>query len=138
MQIKKLVSDHSHDKYITSPEFSNLAAGLFNARLAQGDLVTKADFDTKLQSLSKRIASNKTKHLFVENELKKLQNFDSSNFRGESHSEEDGTQNYLVVRPMYRYFKRILSVVVVILYIFGNLKDCLMKGLILLLHLLLV
>ena len=40
--------------------------------------------------------SNKTKYLLVENELKKLQTFDSINFRDKSHFEEDGTQNYFI------------------------------------------
>ena len=80
------------------------------ARLAQVNLVTKTDFDTKLQSLNKRITSNKTKHLLVENELKKQQKFDASYFRRKSHFEEDGTQNYLVFQPIYRYFKRIAGV----------------------------
>ena len=57
----------------------NLVAGVFAVRLAQEDLVTKTDFDNKLQSLSKRITSNKTKHLFAENELKKLKTFHLSN-----------------------------------------------------------
>ena len=56
--------------YITTPEFNNLAAGVFTARLSQADLVTKTDFDTKLQSLNKRITSSKTNHLLVENEIK--------------------------------------------------------------------
>ena len=67
-EIEKKVSDHNHDKYITTPEFSNLAAVVFTARLAQADLVTKTDFDTKLQDISKRIISSKTKHLLVKNE----------------------------------------------------------------------
>ena len=32
--IEKKVSDHNHDKYITTPEFNNLAEGIFTARLA--------------------------------------------------------------------------------------------------------
>ena len=95
-EIEKRISDDNHDKYIATPEFNNLTAGVFTARLAQSDLVTKTDFDTKLQSLNKRNTSNKTKHLFIENELKKLQKFGSSYFRGKNHFEEDGTQNYLV------------------------------------------
>ena len=54
---------------------------------------------------SDRVTKNKTKYLLVENELKKLQKFDAAYFRGKSHFEEDGTQNYLVFQPMYRYFK---------------------------------
>ena len=48
--------------------------------------------------------------MLVENELKKLETFDSSYLSGKSHFEEDGTQNYLVFQPMYRYFKRVSGV----------------------------
>ena len=63
-----------------------------------------------MQDINKRITSNKTKHLFVENEQKKLQKFESSYFRGKNHFEENGTQNYLVFQPIYRCFKRIVRV----------------------------
>ena len=39
-------------------------------------MVTKTDFDAKLTSLNKKITANKSKHLLVENELKKLKTFD--------------------------------------------------------------
>ena len=35
----------------------------FNTRLAQANVITKTDFDSRLQSLNKKITSNKTKHL---------------------------------------------------------------------------
>ena len=94
--------------------------------------MTKTDFDAKRSSLNRKIAANKSKHLLVENELKKLKTFDSSNFRGKSHFKEDNTQNYLVFKPMYRYFKRVKKrilkvLVLVFIFIFGNLKGCLMK-----------
>ena len=44
-----------------------MAASVFNARLAQTNLITKADFDTKLSSLNRKITANKSKHLIVEN-----------------------------------------------------------------------
>ena len=44
------------------------------AKLAKANLVPKTDFDTKLQDIIKRIISNKTKHLLVENELKRTKN----------------------------------------------------------------
>ena len=47
------------------------------------------DFDDKLKSVNHKVNSNKTKHLLVENELKKLQRFDSIYFRAKSHFEED-------------------------------------------------
>ena len=60
-------------------------------------------------SLNRKITENKTNHLLVENELNKLETFDSSYFIGKSNFEEDGTQNYLVFQPMYRYFKIITN-----------------------------
>ena len=42
----------------------------FKARLAQANLLTKTDFDAKLQNLNKKVISNKTKHLLVKNELR--------------------------------------------------------------------
>ena len=47
-EIEKKVTDHSYDKYITTQEFITLAADVFNARLAQANLVTKTDFNVKL------------------------------------------------------------------------------------------
>ena len=80
--------------------------------------------DTKLITLNKKINSNKTKHVLVENEFKKLQTFDSIYLRDKSHFEEDGTPNYLVFQSMYLL---VLVGVIIYIYIFGNLKDCLMK-----------
>ena len=108
--MEKKLTDHNHDKYITTPEFNALADDVFNARLAQANLITKTDFDTKLSSLNRKITANKTKHLLVGNELKKLKTSDSNYFRGKSHFEEDGTQNYLVLQPMNRYFKIVAGV----------------------------
>ena len=72
--IEKKITDHNYDKYITTSEFNKLTTENFNARLAQANLITKTDFDRRLQSLNKRITSNKTKHLLVENELRKRKN----------------------------------------------------------------
>ena len=100
-EIEKKLTDHDHDQYITFPVFNNLTLPT---------AVPKTDFDDKLKSLNQKINSNKTKHLPVENELKKLQKFDSVYFRGKSYFEEDGTQSYLVFKPMYRSFKRFACV----------------------------
>ena len=59
------------------------------AKLAQANLATKSDttnfvnktnFDEKLKDLNKKVTSNKTKHLLVEDKLKKLQTFHSNFF----------------------------------------------------------
>ena len=71
---------HDHSKYITTPEFNKLTAENFSARLKQANLATKGNiadfvkktnFDDKLKNLYKKVTSNKSKHVLVENELKK-------------------------------------------------------------------
>ena len=136
--IEKKIADHNQDKYTTTSEFNKLTTENFKTILAQADLVTKTDFDTKLQSLNKM--SNKKKHLLVKNKLEKLKTFDLSYFKGKGHFEEDGTQTYLVFQRMYRYFKRI-SDVGSSNYIYfwkAKVKDGPMKGLILILHLIII
>ena len=50
--IEKKIIDHSHDKYITTPEFNTMAADVFNARLAaQTYLIRKPEFDLKIRAL---------------------------------------------------------------------------------------
>ena len=68
-EIENKLNNHNHDNYITTPEFNTLAADVFNARLAQVNLIIKIDFDAKLSSLNRKITKNKTKHVLVENEL---------------------------------------------------------------------
>ena len=88
---------------------NKLASVVFNARLAQANLITKTDFDAKLSSLNRKITQNKTKQVLVENELNKLKTFDSDYFIGKSHFEEDGVQNYLIFQPLNKYFKVITN-----------------------------
>ena len=60
--IEKKLTDHNHDKYITSPEFNNLAADVFNAKLKRANLVRRTDFDNSVSSLINKITINKTKN----------------------------------------------------------------------------
>ena len=59
--------------------------------------------------MDKKVATLVTKaELKAEQDkVTKLQAIDSSYFRGQSHFEDHGTQNYLVFQPKYRYFKNI-------------------------------
>ena len=90
-------------------KIDKLTADVFNARITQANLITKADFDAKLSSLNRKNTSNKTKHLLVENELNKLKTFDSSYFIDKSNFDEDGIQNYLVFQPLKKHFKLITN-----------------------------
>ena len=85
----------------------------FNARLALGNLVAKIDFDDKLSILNRKITANKTKHILVENEFKKLKAFDLSYFIGKNHFEVDGAQNYVVLQSLVKYFKVNMITIVV-------------------------
>ena len=73
-----------------------MTAENFAASLAQANLITKTDFETKLSSLNRKIVSNKTKYLLVQNQSENIETFDSIYFRGKSHFHDDGTQNYIV------------------------------------------
>ena len=105
-EIENKVNNHNHAKYITTPEFNTMAATAFKARLAaEADLIRKPDFDSRLKQISDRVTKNKTKHLLVENELKKLQTLDSSYFLGRSYFDgNDGAQNSLVFQVGEKYF----------------------------------
>ena len=104
--IENILNNHNHDKYVATSGFNTLAANVFNARLAQANLITKTDFDAKLSSLNRKITANKTKHFLNDNDL--------SYYRGKQYFDEgSGKQKYLVFLPMGKYFK-LISVVGVI------------------------
>ena len=59
------------------------------------NVITKRNLDAKIIEL--------------ENNIKKLQTFDSTYFTGKKYFDEDGTQNYLVFQPIGRYFRLIAN-----------------------------
>ena len=70
------------------------------------NLVKNTNFDTRLKKVSDRVTKNRTKHLLVEIELKKLKAFDSSYFLGKNYFEgNDGAQNSLDFQVGEKYFK---------------------------------
>ena len=93
----KKITNHNHDKYITTPEFNKLATDAFNGRLVQENLVKKIDFDTKLSDPNRRIVSNKTKDIAIEKELRY--------FKGKNYFDEDGKKNYYIFQPISKYLK---------------------------------
>ena len=54
-EIENKLNNHNHDKYIDTSEFNKLAVDVFNARIAQANLITKTDFDDKLSNLNRKI-----------------------------------------------------------------------------------
>ena len=123
-EIEKKITDHGHsNKYITTQEFKNFLSENFVPSLAQANLaskndisalVRKKDFDDKLKNLNKKVTSNKSKHLLVENELKilqdkmeRLQTFDSSLFIGQSYFFNDVAQLYLKFQIFFYISKKL-------------------------------
>ena len=71
--------------------------------------MVKTTFNALLSTLNMRVSANIRQILSAEDELKKLQTFDSSYFIGRSHFDEDGTLHYLVFQPITKYFKVITN-----------------------------
>ena len=118
-----------HNKY---------TAEIFTARLAQSNLIPKTDFDTILISLNNK-----------QTQIKQNINFLKMNFKNYKHLIQFILKAKVILKKMvlkiiqyfsqYTYILKGFQVlVVVIIFIFGNLKDCLMKILQLLLQLIIV
>ena len=54
-EIEKKITNHKHDKYITSPEFNKLTGENFAARLAHANLVTKTILIINCQVLIEKL-----------------------------------------------------------------------------------
>ena len=61
------------------------------------------------QALIVKLWQKKIKNESIENEIKKLKTLDLCYFMGKSHSEEDGTQDYIVFQPLNKHFKLIAN-----------------------------
>ena len=94
------------------------------------NLTKNSDLNTKLAALAKRAELKED-----QDKVLKLQAFDSSYFHGKSHFEGNGMQNNLVPQPVHKYFKKLI---IAIIFHHENQKDCLIKVLNLLLHLITV
>ena len=93
--ISTLIKRSDYDTKIAEIESKYVCNTGFNSKLTQANVITKRNFHAKIIEL--------------ENNIKKVQTFDSSYFTGKSHFEEDGVQNYLAFQPIHRYFKIIAN-----------------------------
>ena len=76
-ELENKLTGQRHEKYISTAECNKLTVENFRTRLAQANLIRKTDFDAKLSSIGRKITSNKINHLLVENQLNRLETFDS-------------------------------------------------------------
>ena len=110
-----MIKKSDYDTKVAKIESKYVSNTGFDSKLAQENVIKKRNFDAKI--------------IEHENNIKKLQTFDSSYFNGKNYFDEDGTQNYLVFLLISRYFRLIKNI-----SHHGNLKGYLMK----LLHLMLL
>ena len=132
-EIEERITDHSHDKYITTLEFNKLTAENFAARLALANLVTKTDFDDKLINLNKKLTQTKQNIYQLKMNLKNYRHLIQSIFVIKVILK----MMVLKIVQSFKQHKDVLKRLVIIMTIFyhGNLKDYLMKVLSVLLHL---
>ena len=95
LDISTSIKKSDYDTKIAKIESKYVSNTGFESKLTQANVIIKRNFDAKIIEL--------------ENNIKKLQTFDSSYFTGKSHFEEDDVQNYLVFQPIRRYFKIIAN-----------------------------
>ena len=93
--INTLIKKSDYNTKIAEIESKHVSNTGFGSKLAQANVITNRNFDEKI--------------IEIENNIKKIQTFDSGYFRGKSYFEEHGTQNYLVFQPIIRYFKIIAN-----------------------------
>ena len=67
--VSDLVNKTDYNTKVTKIKINKVTADVFNARIAQANLIIKTNFDAKLSNLKRNITANKSKHLLVENEL---------------------------------------------------------------------
>ena len=91
--ISTLIKKSDYDTKIAEIENKYVSNTGFDSKLAQTNVITKRNFDAKI--------------IEIENNIKTLQTFGSSYFRGKSHFEKDDMQNDLIFQPLYWYFKMI-------------------------------
>ena len=78
--INTLIKKSEYDTKTSETESKYVSNTGFDSKLAQANVITKRNFDGKIIEL--------------ENNVKKLETFNSSYFRGKNYFDEDGTQNY--------------------------------------------
>ena len=93
--ISTLIKKSDYGTKIAEIESKYVSNTGFDSKLTQTNVITKRSFDAKL--------------IEVENNIKKLQTFDSSYFRGKNYFDEDCTENYLIFLPISRYFRSITN-----------------------------
>ena len=114
-----MIKKSDYDTKVAKIESKYVSNTGFDSKLAQENVIAKRNFDAKI--------------IEHENNIKKLQTFDSSYFNGKNYFDEDGTQNYLVFLLISRYFSLMKNI-----SHHGNLKGYLLRLLQLVLLLIIV
>ena len=100
-------------KYFTTSKYNKFMNEIIGNKMKEKELVKKSDISGFINNsdLDNKIAtlSTKTALKTEQDKITKLQASELNYFRGKSHFENDGTQNYLVFQPVSRYFKTVAN-----------------------------
>ena len=88
-------------KYLTTSDYNKFTSNTLDAKITQNKLVNESDLDRKIKEDVKTLAT-KEQLLTKQDKIVKLQTYDLSIFIGQSYFNNDGSQNYLILQPIFR------------------------------------
>ena len=97
-------------KYFTTSNYNKFTKEILNVQIKEKSLVDKSDISNLVQNsnLNAKLAAllTKAESKPEQDTIVKLRVSDSSSFLSKSHFEDDYMKNYLVFKPVLRYFKK--------------------------------
>ena len=84
-------------KYVTTADYNKFTSNTLDSKITLENLVNEYDLNEMIKT-----SATKAESKAEQDEIAKLQIFDSSLFIGQSYFDNDGIQLYLVFQPIYK------------------------------------
>ena len=101
-----------------SAEIAKIKNGYVTTAALDGrhkDLIQKTTFESKSKKVDDKVGNKSSDILSYESRLKQKEDItndlerNASYFRGKNYFGDDGMQNYLAFKPVYKYFKKVIN-----------------------------
>ena len=89
-------------KYVTTAESNKFTSNTLDSKIPLENLVNESDLNEMIKTLATNEEIKTSESKAEQDEIAKLQIFDSSLFIGQSYFDNDGIQLYLVFQPTYK------------------------------------
>ena len=93
-------------KYVTTADYNKFTSNTLDSKITLENLVNEYDLNEMIKTLATneeiKTSATKAESKAEQDEIAKLQIFDSSLFIGQSYFDKDGIQLYLVFQPIYK------------------------------------